>query len=271
MLKKPTYKGLEEILSGFKSLNPDGKFYFSLWHGEKDIAMQCTETGLDYQTEMLEPYLESLEKAGNSELMYLKLHPPVEGYINAKTPVISNTPIQVVEFTDVKILSGETTISRPAGMSYEAWEMMKNLRDLPATISGIVDERLKTLLPDEEEDEEPEEDQVTKYIGIIKGVTQDPTIMALIGQVINFLKPQGQPYASPGRIGMMTEQQNNPYQQPVAMADEKQPIATNEDVMNEALNRLQYHCDLGDCLRRLANMADANPAGFQQLLTMLPQ
>lgn len=268
MLKKPTYKGVKEILSGFESLNPDGKFYFSIWHGDKDIAIQCTETGLDYQIGMLEPYLESLERAGNSELMYLKFHPPVEGYINNKTPVISVTPIQIVEFQDLKILGGETVVSRPAGMSYESWEMMKKFQDLPATISGIIDEKLKTIIV--HEDEEEPENEIEKWTGIIKGVTQDPTIMALIGQVLNFLKPQ-QSSVAPGRIGMTDQTQHNPFQQHVAAPEERQPIATNEDVMNEALSRLQYHCDIGNCLNRLANMADANPAGFQQLLTMLPQ
>jgi hypothetical protein len=268
MLKKPTYTGVESILSGFESMNPDGMLVFSVWHGDKDIAFQCIETDPAIQEKMLRSNLEAMAEAGNSELMYLKLHKPTGDYIDTKTKVISLIPIQVVEFQDFRIIAGESSAPRPAGMSYEAWEMMKNLKDLPATIGSIVDERIKALT-DLEEEEEPEENDVQKYIGIIKGVTQDPTIMAVIGQIFNFLKPQ-QPIVAPGRIGM-TQTQASPFQQPVQdQTAERQPIPCNEDQMNEALNRLQYHCDLGNCLMRLANMADANPAGFQQLLTMLP-
>lgn len=263
MLRKPTYVGVDGILSGFESMNPDGNLVYSIWHSDKDIAFQCTSTDPNVQEKTLRSYLEALETSGSSEIMTLKLHAPIEGYIDNKTKVVSVTPIQVVEFQDLKLIAGQSTDFRPNGMSYETWEMVKALKDMPATISGIVDEKLKSLIVEEEE---PEEDQISKYVGIIKGVTENPQIMAMIGQLFNFLKPQ--PVAVPGRIGMTQQTQTPPVQETV---DGRTPIPCNEDQMNEALNRLQYHCDLGDCLMRLANMADANPAGFQQMLQMLPK
>lgn len=267
MLKRPTYTGVENIVSGFETLNPDAKLHYSIWHSLDDIAFQCVESDPVIQKEMLQNYLEALEKSGNTELMYLKCHPSeIVGYISKKTPVVSNTPIQICESQDLKILSGENISTRPTGMSYEAWEMMKSLKELPATledkINAALDAKLNERFPDEEEEEET--DQVTKYIGIIKGVTSDPQIMGIIGQLMNFFKPGPVPAAH--RIGMVEQTQPLMDQQPVT---EKQPIEFDENLMNDSLNRLRFHCNIGTDLALLANLAETNPAYFEQLLKML--
>ena len=39
--------------------------------------------------------------------------------------------------------------------------------------------------------------------------------------------------------------------------------------MNEALDVLSYHCDLGACLQKLASIAQGNPVYFRTLINML--
>src|SRR5882757_1518170 len=139
MLRRPTYIGTDKILSGFETLNPDGKLCYSIWHSLDDIAFQCGVQDAAVQKEMLENYLGALTDSGHTELMYLKCHPgDIVGYINKKTPVVSNTPIQICESQDVNIISGEQINSRPTGMSYQAWEMMKSIKDLPGTIEDKI-------------------------------------------------------------------------------------------------------------------------------------
>lgn len=266
MLKRPTYIGVDKVLSGFDNINPDGAYCFSVWHSLDDIAFQCNVCDAAVQKQMLENYLTSLYEAGNTELMYLKCHPGEVGYITKKTPVLSNTPFQICEFQDVKILAGEDIKSRPAGMSYESFEMIRALKDLPNTIeariNAAVDARLKDLIPDDEEEEPVNE--VDKYIGIITGVTQNPQIMAIIGQVLSYLKPS--PVVGHQRIGMVEQQQQVINDQP-----NKEPIQFDEELMNDSLNRLRFHCNLGTDLQLLANIAEQNPAYFSTLLKMLRQ
>lgn len=266
-LQRPVFVGKSDILDGFTSMNPDGDYLYSVWYGDKDIAFQCIQQGYDSQYKMLEDNLTRLESAGNTDVLQLKFHPgETDGYITLKTAVVSKFPFQVCAYQDIKVITGETGGARPAGLSLEAWEVLKSLKDLPATIDAKINERFAQLEA-EEIDDEPEESTAEKTIGIIKGITQDPEIMKFIGQVVGYLK--GAPAPQPARIGMVEPQP----QQQATVADQApqapQRIEFSEDLMNESLNRLSFHCNVGTDLKLLADLAEQKPVYFNMLLNQL--
>lgn len=258
-LTRATYTGGEEILSGFETINPDSKYCYSIWCSLNDIAFQCTAPDGETQKEQLTNYLGALEKAGNTDLLYIKCHPgDMEGYITKKTPVISVTPIRVNPIIDAKLIGSADTVGRPQGMSYEAWEIIKGLKDLPATIDAKIEAKLAELLIDE-----APEDPTQRLIGQITGVMNNPSIMAMLGQILNFLKPGASPAQQ--RIGMINGNDQAQDQQPA----QNEQINFDEELMNESLNRLRFHMNLGADLKLLADLADKDPKYFSGLLNIL--
>lgn len=89
--------------------------------------------------------------------------------------------------------------------------------------------------------------------------------MSAFGQLLNFLKPQ--PAYVPGiRMNGMTE--IPPVNEPVVPEVETAP-AVNEDLVNDALNRLHPYCKLDDDLQTMAHIAETNPVLWQAALGML--
>lgn len=262
MLRRPTYVGVDQIMDGFDVLSKTGNQIFAVWYGDNDIAFQCTIDDPQTQRDMLESNLQALEKSGNTELLYLKMYPAeTQGYIEKKTRPLSVTPFQVCEYPGVgAAVAGQAPdiISRPAGMSKEAWEMLDTIKRMPETINAAVEAKLKELLP--EEDEEPEPNQGEKILGFINGITSNPQVMSAIGQLLNFFKP-----GTPGayrQIGMV---------EPIVgeQPQQAQRVPYDEELMNNSLDILSYHCDLGTCLAKLAAIAQSDPNKFKMLIGML--
>jgi hypothetical protein len=275
-LMRPTYCGVENIMIAYDSINGDCQYYFSVWHGQKDIAFQYVGEDARKAREYLESNLKAMEQSGNDNLLYLKFHPldKKTKYINSKTDVIANTPICVIESENGEIRGVEVgpriERDRSNDTGYNNYKMRLALEELPTRLDAIIEEKLTARLSGIEDEEiEPIEpvDPVEKYIGIISGIASNPQIMGIIGQVLNFLKPQ--PVPNPGiRINGM------------AMTDETKEVAENqnnnveqieisEEILNEALGRLSAHCRIDTDLLLLADMADNDPAQFKFLLSML--
>lgn len=271
-LNRPQYVGKEQIMNGFETLSKQGDLVFAMWASNRDIIFQCCGN-YEMQKEILQSNLDSLTETGCTDLLLIKMYPAasVNGFIDttSKFRPVSITPVQICEYENIKAIGSEMTY-RPQGLSPEAWNTFKDIAKLPDTIeakiNAAVDAKLKELLPEEEEEPEEAEDQVTKIVATINGLTQNPQIMSMIGQVVEFLTRRT-PVIAPSRIGMVEPQTADQMQQ--QQPQTKQQIPYNEEVMNDALTRLSFHCDLGNDLAKLASLAESNPFVFNSMLDTL--
>lgn len=265
-LIRPVSVGIEQIMETFDNLSKAGDQVFAVWYSDKEIAFQCSRDQ-ETQRDILESNIEALERSGNCDILYLKMYPETTGgWIDIKTKAVSNTPFQVCEYKGVVGALPADNQPRPAGMSYEAWDMLKSLKDMPQTIEAKINAAVEAKLNEVLGETEEEPDQVTKIVSAINGISQNPQIMSVIGQLIGHLGGMFNRVApvAQSRIGMV-----EPQVIPGEQAQTLQPILFNEDDMNNALDVLRYHCDLGVALQKLAAVAQADPAKFQMLLGML--
>lgn len=264
-LIRPVHVGVDNIMEAFDTLSKTGNQVFAVWYGNSDIAFQCTIDDPAVQRDMLESNLQALERSGCTDVLNLKMYAPTtSGWIDNRTKAVSNTPIQVCEFKGVVSGLPAENSPRPAGMSYEAWEMLKTFKDMPSTIEAAVntavEAKLKEVLGEEEEDEDP----VAKTMGFINGLTQNPQVMGFVTDLFKLITTrQTAPVMAPSRIGMVEQEIIQPQQEAA------QRIPYDEDAMNNGLDILSYHCDLGATMSKLAAIAQNNPAYFKTLVTML--
>lgn len=278
-LLKPTYCGVDNIMSAYDSINGDCQYYYSVWHSQKDIAFQYVGDDARKAREYLESNLRAMEQSGNDNLLYLKFHPAKKKageYITYKTDVIANTPICCLELPEGAVTGERGTErerNRENDQGYNVYKMRLFMEELPTKLETMIEEKISSKIGAiGEEDDEPEIDPVDKYIGIINGIVSNPQIMGMVGQILNFLKPQ--PVVPPVRInGMTNDQDKGNVTEPVSanvndqQSDQETPIS--EDMLNEALGRLSAHCRIDTDLLLLADMADNEPGQFQFLLNML--
>lgn len=269
-LRRPVFVGVDQIMSGYDSLNKDGNLIFAVWYGNAEIAFQCAIADKGIQEEMLRSNIQALSDSGNTDLLLLKLYPKMlndGAYIEHKTKPVSVTPIQAMEYQGiVGAANPEQPLTRPTGMSFEAWEMLKSLKDLPTSIDAKIDAKLKEILAQDEEEEEPV-NQTEQILNTINGLASNPLIAGLAQQLGAFLMKLI-PAPTTNQIGMSEVPQitNGPTGDGQTIPGR---IPFNEDRMNDALERLSYHCDLGEDLQKLASVAETNPAQFSMLLSML--
>ena len=277
-LQKPTYVGVTDIMKAYDSINGNCQYYYSVWHSQKDIAFQYVGEDARQARQYLEDNLEAMAQAGNDNLLYLKFHPvdKKSKYISYKTDIIANTPICCVAPSERPEIAGTPERDRSGDTGYQMYKTRLMLEELPATLDIKINEAIERRLLEAEETDDLEEpiDPTQRIVGIINGIAGNPQIMGLIGQVLNFLKPN----LPPIRINGMNENNNVPQvdvsqieKEPGNEADEVTATELNDDMLNAALNRLHQHCRLDVDLTLLADMADNNPVLFNSMLGMLRQ
>lgn len=272
-LSAATYTGETEIQDFYDAVHEgsDESPCWSLWHSEKDIAAQYTGIDKDRSKKLFEAQLEVLTRAKNTRLMYLKFHPADKGYkyITRKSDALSITPVRVFPIDDMEIISGteESYQSRPQGIPFQMWDVITGMKNLPAKLEETMtaklrtfEERLAALESDEVEEAEP--DQLGKVVGLITGITQNPQIMGAIGTILGYLKPAPPVMGGYRSMNGMDTEPTNP-------VVENEPAAPDENLVNDALNRLHLHCKLDQDLPLLADLAEQNPDQFKMLLSML--
>lgn len=260
-LIRPVHVGKEAILDAFDTLSKAGDQVFAVWYNDREIAFQCSMDAAT-QRDILESNLEALDRSGNTDILYLKMYPATtNGWIDTKTKAVSNTPIQVCEYKGAVGAVPMENQPRPAGMSYEAWEMLKGFKDIPGQVQAKlleIDEKIALLTALEEE--EPEVNQIDQTMGMINGLTNNPVVMQLVTKLLEFFNRPVTPAIYQPTIGMA---------ETTAPPAPQQRIPFNEDEMNSALDILSYHCDLGACLQKLAQMAQSNPGQFKMYLNII--
>lgn len=265
-LRRPAVVGVENILQMFDNLTTQQDTVFAVWYSERDIAFQCTLEDIEQQKAMLAANLEQLERSGNTDLLYLKLYPQTVngGYIDNKSKAISVTPFQVTEF-QAAVNGPVDIVSRPQGMSPDAWQLWQQLKDVPgqieSKINAAVEAKIAELFP---EDQETEPEPMDKIIGVINGLSQNPAIMGLITKAISFLgniAPAPRPQIGNVNDNFMSETQTQ--------TAPSQQIPYDQSLMETSLSILSYHCDIGTDLAKLAQIAQEKPEYFKMLLNML--
>jgi hypothetical protein len=257
-LQRATYTGVSDIMGAYDSFNEGGEYNYSVWLSKEDIAFQSIEKDADKARELLKNCLTALEQAGNDDLFFIKFHPKdVKGaspFIDRKTLCIGTVPVRVCSIGEGR----ESNYVNKASIGGIPNDLYGMLRDLPATLDAKINAALDARLGELET--EIEVDPIEKYVGIINGIASNPQIMGVVGQILNYLKPQGMNMAPRinGTPKVEEQKESNEAVQEV-----------NLEILNEALDRLSRVCRVDTDLLLLADMADSNPAMFNMLLTQL--
>ena len=251
-----------------------GNYFYSVWHGERDIAFQCTDMDAAKARQYLEDNLLAMEQSQNDHLLYLKFHPSIikglsNGFIDRTTTVVSLGPVRAGELPESGGAVSGTYESQSGNMSFKMYEAVKAMQDLPAQINAAIDQKLllfeaRLQAIEEPEETETETEAVDKYIGLINGVMNNPTLSPLITAIIGRIFPpqQSQPIMQGQINGVKPSEHATPVQ-------EAAPAEVDNEILNNALLRLNEHCNIDTDLCLLADMAEKNPGQFQMLLGML--
>ena len=262
--QKAMYTGTANILSAFDTLS-NGASCYSVWMtSPKEILFQYNEDDIEKGRDRLVEALGGAEANNNTDLLIIKFHPKKEkGFITDKSQVIGSIPIRVCELGSVN----GAPVERVSNGSYQGGnyaqmlEIAVALKTLPDTLNksmAPIYERLEAL---ETEREEPAQEQ--DAIGRVMDFIESPNSVQMVQMVLDRLIPARQPYnmavgnKPPGSIA------------PQATAQAPGPGEVDVQVLDAALQRLRYHCQLDTDMTLLADMADNNPGQFKMLWSML--
>jgi hypothetical protein len=269
------HSGLVETIEVFNDLYKDGCAY-AIFDSSRIILFQYTNDDIDEGRALFERRMTKYAESGNSNLFIIKIFPmPKDGkYIEPNSRAISTTPVRLNELEVLEI--GEEPLDRRytprPGAAYNEhariFEAVETIKALPAQVNEKIDAkfsefeiRLKAI----EEGEPDEEDNST--MGQIGRLMENPQIMQMI----------------PGLIGAVTElitrfipQKLNIMPKAVSgaapeVSQENAIIDTpvNEELLNQAVNRLHKVCQVDTDLNLLADFAETQPAMFQMMLANL--
>lgn len=263
--RRATYTGLNNVMDAFDAATSQTNFYYSVWYTDTEPAFQYVGDDRDKAREFLMVNLQAMEQAGNDDILLLKYHPvdKKEKYITRKTPVVAAVPFRVVAL-DTNEVTGIITGSESGRLPYSVQRTLEDLKNLPGVIDQKIDAAIEAKLLAIDGDDEPEIEQTAleRTLEMITGITNNPQVMGAIGTVLGYLKPQPAQYFEPRMPinGMNIMANENP---------DVQEIAIDENVVNDALERLSVHCRIDTDLQLLAAMAEKNPGQFKMLLGML--
>ena len=244
MAERPAKIGVEGLLNYWDESN-EGVPYFSIWWNSREKATQFNGTDVEEARNKILRWLSVNDVPGDTSLYYLRIQSEHEKAYKWNSPIVESIPFRFNA-------PGQTQI---AGPDYGMIQAIAGIREDMAEHRRIIDEKLA-------ETTEPEIDATEKLWGKINGILENPNIGPVIGSVISsivnkFLPPMTQQTQAPrvainGVNTAAPDQENDKLQ-----------------IINDALVRLQDHCDLAADLTLLADMADSNPTQFKWLLSML--
>lgn len=271
-LQRATYTGKEEIMDAYRAViksHPDG-FLYSVWVSQKEIAFQCIDKDSAKAEQLLEGFLDSLDRAENDDLFILRFHPiDTKGFVDRSSKIVSAVPVRVCEVGEAKAMTGTESgrYSTGSEMDYRMKKALELMEAMPGAIDKKIDDALQARIGDVEPYEpEAVPDPVERILGYINAVAANPAIMSGIGQILNFLKPGIVP--APRINGMSdTEKQTAPGDQMEIPGTEQTGI--DEVMLNDAIGRLHAHCRVDKDLSLLADLAEQNPMMFNMLLGQL--
>lgn len=257
-----SYVGKDNIMEAFDRFGDNCPVY-SVWYADKSKAFDYMGADCEQGRDLFETTIDALVQNGNTRLFSLKFHPGLtKGLINNKSDYSCCLLIQAVQDESSEVMPS----GAPGQMSYKMFQALETLNTLPNKIDQMIDAKLSSIRLELEalkavDYDEPEIDPVTKVLGYINGVMENPSlsplILALIGKIF--------PGPAPQRAINGTAESPAP----VSEAPVNGQIPVDMDMLNNALAVLNKYCKIDTDLQLLANMAETNNSQFTMLLGML--
>lgn len=261
--RRASVVGLNSIMVAYDGMS-EGVPYYSVWHaGTGKKFFQWNQNDPDAGRSFLERNLNLIDEQGDTAMYYLSIHPEHEKIYTNKSPQVCSMPIKVSEdipaYQKADALNYHTPA--PASRSFmeeKLYAAIESLKDIPVKVNEHItafEVRIRAL---EEREVEPVEKE-DSMMGQLGAVLNNPQLAPVIGQLLSGVMARFMPATPPMRSTALAgvEQKSD------AGSDDQ------DDIINEALDRLEKHCDLAVCLPKLADMADNDPTTFNFLLRTL--
>lgn len=261
--RRASVVGLNEIMTAYDGMS-GGVPYYSVWHaGTKNKFFQWNQDDPDEGRNFLYNNLSLIDGQGDTAMYFLVIHPEEERIYTNKSPQICSMPIRVAEHSSyqkpTEPLNGN--VSAPANRSFmeeKLYAAIESLKDIPVKVNEHItafEIRIKAL---EEREVEPAEKEPS-IMGQLGAVLNNPQLAPVIGQLLSGVMARFMPVTPPMRSTAL------------AGVAQNSDASSNDqdDLINNALDRLEKHCDLAKCLPKLADLADNDPAMFKMLLSQL--
>lgn len=245
--------GVEAILSAYDGMCDDVPFY-SVWHNKNDKAFQWNKDDLDGGREYLQTFLDGMQRAGESALYYLKIHPAYEAIYGKSSPVICSLPIRANALPNSQI----------NGTGVYDFNAYRQMQDKIAALEKQIQEL-----------ETEEQDEGNPILNQISGILNNEHVAPVIGKILETIMQRYLPGATPAAShnsamiagindGSHIAEKSDDGQGKMVQYDDAYWIR-----VNNALGRLQTHVDLASGLEKLADMAEQNPAMFEMVKKFL--
>ncbi len=254
--------GVENIMSAYDLMSQNGAYpCFSVWYNSNDKSIQWNREDSEAGREYLKDYFELLNNAGDNSMYYIKIHTVANVVYNRKSDEVCSFPVRANPFheTEFRQVSGEQVSGIGNGS-----QIARMLNDLPTQLQ----EKFDLLNARIDQIEAPEVEEKDMF-GKIAGLLDHPNVGPAIGGILQIalaklmsLVGNMAPAAVPQNVAM-TPAINGINDMESLTEDQK------DEMVNQALDRLEAHCDLAGDLTLLANMAEKNPKMFEMLLSTL--
>jgi hypothetical protein len=251
--ERPSKVGIDAVMEYWED-TAEGLPYWSIWWNSRQKAKQFNKDDFEGSKLLLENWLKLNNDPSDTTRHFVVIHPKAETAYTAKSDQVESFPFR---FNPAPERYGEMG-SVGGGMS---WQMMQMFSKLERTI----DEQKRQIA-------DLEKPVVTDMMGQINGLLENPhigpvlasVVAGVIGKFINIPQAYPQARALAGVPGSPAASQET-----AITAGTGETLEQFQQRVNDALVRLQEHCNLADDLTLLANMADSNPSQFKMLLGML--
>jgi hypothetical protein len=255
--QRPAKIGPEAVMEYWEETS-EGSPYWSVWWNSRQKAKQFNKDDFEESKVFLERWLELNNDPNDTILHYLVIHPKAEAAYNNRSDQVESFPFR---FNESFALAGIGNMNGGGGQ----WGIMQAITGLKTSLDTRFkefDERLSGIEAGGGEGD---------MWGKINGLLENPNVGPLIAQTIAGLiaKVTNQQF-QPQRVAINGVPGSNASSQKIAgTAGNQETDEQYAQRVNDALVRLQDHCDLAADLELLANMADKNPGQFKMLLGML--
>ena len=249
MAERPAKIGVDGLLNYWDDTN-DGITYFSIWWNSREKATQYNGNDIEEARNKISKWLSVNDVPGDTSLYYLRIQSEPEKAYKWNSPIVESIPFRFNAPQGAQI----------NGTDYGMMQAIAGIREDMAEHRRQIEERFEQAEPETD----PQEKMWAKINGILENPNIGPVIGGVISSIIGKFIPSMNTQTQAPRVAINGV---NDAAEPPAAAQENN--SDNLQIINDALVKLQDHCDLAKDLTLLANMADSNPTQFKWLLSML--
>ncbi|MES2219164.1 MAG: hypothetical protein V4501_12235 [Pseudomonadota bacterium] len=239
--------------------------YYSVLSGSKQLLYGFNEDDMEKGKERLLYTLEAAVQNGHDDLLLIRFHEkPAKGMITDKTPYYSSMMVRVNELNTLPVYN-PAAIGRVNYQDNQILAELKTISEQTRQMKEDLESRLLALeTADTDEDPETEPDM----IGRITGVLNNPHMPVILDMLKNIFPNLFNPATRPNvAVSGLPKLENT-----MPTVTEEKKTLTPEEFnagLTLQLQRLTEHCNILECLTKLADIAESKPATFQNLILML--